>query len=34
MKQVISVMGDIIVILAFGFMLVRLFVWLGTQIML
>lgn len=34
MKHVIENMGEIIVILAFGFMILRFFVWLGTQVLL
>lgn len=34
MKQVIENMGEIIVILVFGLMILRFFVWLGTQVLL
>lgn len=33
MKQIITVMGEMIIILAFGFMVLRLFVWLGTMVL-
>lgn len=33
MKQVISDMGEMIIIIAFGFMVLRLFLWMGTQVL-
>lgn len=34
MKQIVDVMGELIIILAFGAMLLRFFIWMGTQVLL
>ena len=34
MKNIVTTMGEIIIILTFGVMILRFFFWLGTQVLL